>query len=154
MNRPTRVDQPRARPSRGTSDNPNARPAKTVPPPPTLRFLVTAGPTREYIDPVRYISNESSGKMGFAVAAEAARRGHHVTLVHGPVAIATPATVDARPVISAADMLGSPAGRVSDGEFGGLNATVTSQISNLDVLEGLFGLGGTERFMSGRRDAA
>jgi phosphopantothenoylcysteine decarboxylase/phosphopantothenate--cysteine ligase len=71
-----------------------------------LRILVTAGPTREYIDPVRYLSNESTGKMGFAIAAAAARRGHAVTLVHGPVTLAPTPGVTIRPVISAADMLG------------------------------------------------
>lgn len=52
-----------------------------------LRMLITAGPTREYIDPVRYLSNDSSGQMGFALAEAALRRGHRVTLVHGPVAL-------------------------------------------------------------------
>ena len=49
-----------------------------------LRILVTAGPTREYFDPVRFLSNPSSGKMGYALAEEASRRGHVVTLVSGP----------------------------------------------------------------------
>ncbi len=55
-----------------------------------LRVLVTSGPTREYLDPVRYLSNPSSGKMGHALAAEAARRGARVTLLHGPVALPAP----------------------------------------------------------------
>ena len=55
------------------------------------RVLVTAGPTREPIDPVRYISNRSSGKMGYALAAAALARGAEVTLVSGPTALATPA---------------------------------------------------------------
>ncbi|RMF70814.1 MAG: phosphopantothenoylcysteine decarboxylase [Planctomycetota bacterium] len=71
----------------------------------TLRILVTAGPTREYIDSVRYISNDSSGRMGIAIAAAAARRGHSVTLVHGPVSIRPPRGVRAIGVISAAEML-------------------------------------------------
>jgi len=54
------------------------------------RVLVTAGPTHEPIDPVRFLGNRSSGRMGFALAAEAARRGAAVTLVAGPVALATP----------------------------------------------------------------
>jgi phosphopantothenoylcysteine decarboxylase/phosphopantothenate--cysteine ligase len=57
------------------------------------RVLVTAGPTFEDIDPVRYVGNRSSGRMGFAIAAEAARRGAHVTLVAGPTTIEPP-TVD------------------------------------------------------------
>jgi phosphopantothenoylcysteine decarboxylase/phosphopantothenate--cysteine ligase len=55
--------------------------------------LVTAGPTREAVDPVRYLSNHSSGRMGVAVAAAAWRRGADVTLVHGPLAVAPPAGV-------------------------------------------------------------
>jgi len=55
-----------------------------------LQVVVTAGPTREAIDPVRYITNRSSGKMGFAVAAAAAEAGARVTLIAGPVALATP----------------------------------------------------------------
>lgn len=70
-----------------------------------LRVLITAGPTREYIDAVRYLSNDSSGAMGFALAAAAAARGHRVTLVHGPVALQAPAGVEATPVVSAAEML-------------------------------------------------
>ena len=56
--------------------------------------LVTAGPTHEPIDPVRYIANRSSGKQGYAIAAAAARAGARVTLVSGPVALAAPAGVD------------------------------------------------------------
>lgn len=70
-----------------------------------LHVLVTAGPTREHLDPVRFLSNESSGRMGFAVADAAARRGHRVTLVAGPVALPTPAGVTRIDVISARDML-------------------------------------------------
>lgn len=70
-----------------------------------LHLVVTAGPTREYIDPVRYLSNESSGKMGFALAAEAASRGHKVTLIAGPVHQETPAGVKRVDVVSARDML-------------------------------------------------
>lgn len=55
-----------------------------------LKVLVTAGPTREFLDPVRFISNRSSGKMGYAIARAAASRGAHVTLVSGPVALAVP----------------------------------------------------------------
>jgi phosphopantothenoylcysteine decarboxylase/phosphopantothenate--cysteine ligase len=55
-----------------------------------VRFLITAGPTREPIDPVRYISNRSSGKMGYAIAEAALGAGHDVTLISGPVTIETP----------------------------------------------------------------
>ena len=69
------------------------------------RVLLTAGPTRERIDPVRFISNRSSGKMGFAVAAAAREAGADVTVVCGPVSIATPPGVKRIDVESAADML-------------------------------------------------
>ncbi|MCK4627966.1 MAG: phosphopantothenoylcysteine decarboxylase [Sedimentisphaerales bacterium] len=55
-----------------------------------MHFLITAGPTREYIDPVRFISNGSTGKMGYACATAAIRRGHKVTLVSGPVNLTKP----------------------------------------------------------------
>ena len=70
-----------------------------------MKVVVTAGPTREYLDPVRFLSNPSTGKMGFAIAAEAARRGHEVTLIAGPVALKTPARVHRVDVTSAREML-------------------------------------------------
>ena len=69
-----------------------------------LRVLITAGPTREALDPVRYISNHSSGKMGFALAAAAAELGADVTLVAGPVNLPTPAGVRRIDVESALQM--------------------------------------------------
>lgn len=69
-----------------------------------LRVLVNAGPTHEAIDPVRYIANRSTGKMGYAIAAAAARRGAEVTLVSGPTSLATPAGVSRVDVESAAQM--------------------------------------------------
>jgi phosphopantothenoylcysteine decarboxylase / phosphopantothenate---cysteine ligase len=69
------------------------------------RVLITAGPTRERIDPVRFVSNRSSGKMGFAVAQAAREAGATVVLVAGPVSLATPAGVARIDVESAADML-------------------------------------------------
>ncbi|WP_299571630.1 bifunctional phosphopantothenoylcysteine decarboxylase/phosphopantothenate--cysteine ligase CoaBC [uncultured Shewanella sp.] len=69
------------------------------------KLLLTAGPTREAIDPVRYISNHSSGKMGFALAAAATQMGAEVTLVTGPVNLATPQGVSRVDVESAQDML-------------------------------------------------
>lgn len=68
------------------------------------RVLITAGPTHEYIDPVRYISNPSSGKMGCALATDAWRRGAEVTLVSGPTHISPPEGVAMVPVLSAAQM--------------------------------------------------
>jgi len=69
-----------------------------------LNILITAGPTRESLDPVRYISNHSSGKMGFAIAKAAADKGAHVTLVAGPVDLPTPANVWRVNVTSAQEM--------------------------------------------------
>jgi phosphopantothenoylcysteine decarboxylase/phosphopantothenate--cysteine ligase len=68
------------------------------------RLIVTAGPTREPIDPVRYISNRSSGRMGYALAAAAVRRGAEVTLVSGPTALTPPAAAAFVPVQTAEEM--------------------------------------------------
>jgi phosphopantothenoylcysteine decarboxylase/phosphopantothenate--cysteine ligase len=68
------------------------------------RIVVSAGPTYEDIDPVRYIGNRSSGRMGYAIAAEAARRGAHVVLVSGPTRLEPPAGVTVERVRSAAEM--------------------------------------------------
>ena len=69
-----------------------------------LRVLVTAGPTRESIDPVRYLTNRSTGKMGYAIARAAADRGAKVTLISGPTALSAPLFVETVPVESADDM--------------------------------------------------
>ena len=68
------------------------------------RLVVSAGPTREALDPVRYLSNHSSGKMGFALARVARRRGAQVTLVHGPVGLAVPSGITAVPGTTALEM--------------------------------------------------
>ena len=70
-----------------------------------LRITITAGPTREAIDPVRFLSNHSSGKMGYALAQCAAEAGARVTLISGPVQLATPDRVHRIDVLSADDML-------------------------------------------------
>lgn len=69
-----------------------------------MRFLITAGPTREPIDPVRYLSNRSSGKMGYALAAAAIARGHEVVLVSGPVSLSAPQGATVIRVETAAEM--------------------------------------------------
>ena len=69
-----------------------------------IRVLVSAGPTHEPIDPVRFIGNRSSGKMGYALATACASRGAHVTLVSGPTALSPPAGVDIRQITSAQDL--------------------------------------------------
>ena len=70
-----------------------------------MNVLVTAGPTEEQIDPVRFISNRSSGKMGYAIAEAAAARGANVTLVSGPVSLETPTGVERVSVRTACEML-------------------------------------------------
>ena len=69
-----------------------------------MRVLITAGPTREAIDPVRFLSNHSSGKMGYALAAAAVEKGHEVVLISGPVCLATPEDVERIDVVSADEM--------------------------------------------------
>ncbi len=69
-----------------------------------LRFLITAGPTREYLDPVRFLTNASTGKMGYACALAAIEHGHHVTLISGPVNLAAPKGVEVIPVTSTQEM--------------------------------------------------
>jgi len=72
-----------------------------------MRILVTAGPTRQYIDSVRFITNASSGRMGCAVAAEAVRAGHEVTLLLGPVSAEPPAGCRLERFVSVADLKGA-----------------------------------------------
>lgn len=79
-----------------------------------LRVLVTAGPTREALDPVRYLSNRSSGKMGYAIAKAAARRGAQVTLVTGPTALEKPRFMDVVDIVSAEDMFQEVTSRAAE----------------------------------------
>ena len=79
-----------------------------------LNVLITAGPTRERLDPVRYLTNRSSGKMGFAVAEAAREAGAHVTVVAGPVQLPTPAGVTRINVESARDMYAAVHRQVGD----------------------------------------
>ena len=83
------------------------------------RFVVSAGPTYEDLDPVRYIGNRSSGRMGYAIAEEAARRGAHVVLVSGPTNLQPPGGVDVERVRSAAEM----------------HRAITSQVSGPDAVD-------------------
>ena len=69
------------------------------------RVLITAGPTREHLDPVRFLSNPSSGRMGYALAEEAAARGARVTLVSGPTCLPDPPGIETERVMSAEEML-------------------------------------------------
>jgi phosphopantothenoylcysteine decarboxylase / phosphopantothenate---cysteine ligase len=83
-----------------------------------VRFLITAGPTREPIDPVRYFSNRSSGKMGYAIAEAAIEAGHEVVLISGPVHIDRPRGVAVIPVLTSDEMF----------------AAVRQHISGCDIL--------------------
>jgi phosphopantothenoylcysteine decarboxylase / phosphopantothenate---cysteine ligase len=69
------------------------------------RILITSGPTRQYLDPVRYLTNASSGRMGRALAQAALAEGHAVVIVSGPVDIAYPAAAQVIPVVSTEEML-------------------------------------------------
>lgn len=79
-----------------------------------VRVLVTAGPTQESLDPVRYLTNHSSGKMGYAIARAAAWRGAEVTLASGPTALKKPAYVDTVDVVTAREMFGAVTSRAGE----------------------------------------
>ena len=79
-----------------------------------LRVLVTAGPTREALDPVRYLTNHSTGKMGYAIAKAAAARGASVTLVSGPVNLKKPPYMEVVDIVSAQDMFEAVTSRAPD----------------------------------------
>lgn len=81
------------------------------------RVLVTAGPTQESLDPVRYLTNHSTGKMGYAIAKTAMLRGAEVTLVSGPTAITPPPFVNVIPVCSAQDMFEAVAANAPQSDF-------------------------------------
>lgn len=90
------------------------------------RVLVTSGPTREMLDPIRFISNRSSGRMGTALAAEAAARGAEVTLVHGPMSAPIPAGVVSVPVLGARQMLAEVQSCWADQDFAVFAAAVAN----------------------------
>ena len=81
------------------------------------RVLVTAGPTQEALDPVRYLTNHSTGKMGYALAKMAMLRGAQVTLISGPTAIQPPPFVELIPVVSAQDMFEAVTARCAQADF-------------------------------------
>ncbi len=82
-----------------------------------LHVLVTAGPTQEAVDPVRYLTNHSTGRMGYAIAAAAAMRGAAVTLVSGPTALKKPEGVELVPVTTAAEMFDAVTGRQAENDM-------------------------------------
>jgi phosphopantothenoylcysteine decarboxylase / phosphopantothenate---cysteine ligase len=95
-------------------------------------ILMTAGPTQEALDPVRYISNRSSGKMGYAMAAEAARRGAHVILISGPVSIPEPHNVQMIHVRTALEMRKAVMDNLADATIIIKNAAVADYyVSNI-----------------------
>lgn len=89
-----------------------------------IKILVTAGPTREYIDDVRFLSNPSTGKMGFAIAEEASKMGAEVLLIHGPVSIPQPKDVESLPIVSAGDMEREVIANASDADIIIMSAAV------------------------------
>ena len=80
----------------------------------SLRLLVTAGPTQEALDPVRYLTNHSTGTMGYAIARAAAMRGAQVTLVSGPTGLKAPAGVEFVPIVSAEEMFQAVTSRAAE----------------------------------------
>lgn len=104
------------------------------------KALVTAGPTREAIDPVRYIGNHSSGKMGYALAAELVNLGAEVTLVSGPTALSAPASTKKIPVTSAAEMLDACQTHFADADIIVMSAAVADftpkQVANKKIKKG------------------
>ena len=89
-----------------------------------MKLLVTAGPTREPLDPVRYLSNRSSGKMGYAIAQAALDAGHEVVLVSGPVALAAPVGALVVSVTTSEEMYMAVHARVTDADVCVLCAAV------------------------------
>lgn len=89
-----------------------------------MKVLITAGPTIEPIDPVRYLTNRSSGKMGYALAAAAAKRGHSVLLISGPTTLEIPEGVDFIPIENAAEMYQAVAAQISRHDIAILAAAV------------------------------
>ena len=78
------------------------------------RILITSGPTRQYLDPVRYLTNASSGRMGAALAAAAMELGHEVVIVSGPVEVPYPAAAEVIPVVSTEEMLAAARAAFAD----------------------------------------
>ena len=107
------------------------------------RLVVSAGPTYEDIDPVRYLGNRSSGRMGYAIAAEASRRGAHVVLVSGPTKLAAPAGVQLERVRSAAEMARAMA----------LHAKGTDAVVMAAAVADYTPQGGAARLKMGKSDA-
>ncbi|MDD3118781.1 MAG: phosphopantothenoylcysteine decarboxylase [Victivallales bacterium] len=89
-----------------------------------MKYLISAGPTREKIDPIRFLSNRSTGKMGYALAEAARDAGHEVVLVSGPVSLADPAGIEVVRVESAAEMAAAVESRAAAAEVVIMTAAV------------------------------
>jgi phosphopantothenoylcysteine decarboxylase/phosphopantothenate--cysteine ligase len=99
-------------------------------------FVITGGPTREALDPVRFISNHSSGKMAYALAAEAVAAGAKVTLISGPVALQTPDRVNRVDIVSAEEMLQATLEHISDCDvFIGVAAVADYRPAQVEALK-------------------
>ncbi len=109
------------------------------------KVVVTAGPTQEALDPVRYLTNHSSGKMGYAIAHEAMLRGADVTLISGPVALPAAPFVRQRDIVSAADMFQAIREEISDTDILIKAAAVAdyrpAQVADQKIKKGLSGEG-------------
>lgn len=95
-----------------------------------MTFVVTAGPTREHLDPVRFLSNPSTGRMGFAVARAARAAGHRVTLIAGPVALKTPPGVNRVDVVSAREMLAAVKTTLAEAPAGETVLVMTAAVAD------------------------
>lgn len=96
-----------------------------------MKIIITAGPTREYIDPVRFITNASSGKMGYAIAAAATAAGHQVTLISGPVCLPCPQGVARVDIVSVDDLR-----RALDSAFSACDALImTAAVGDFSVAD-------------------
>ncbi|CAG8921250.1 unnamed protein product [Penicillium salamii] len=115
-----------------------------------LNIMITAGPTREPLDPVRYITNHSSGKMGFAIADAAARRGAQVTLVSGPVTLSAPAGVRRIDVTSALEMQAAVMSEIDKQHiFIGDDNVTLNLVKNPDIVAGVAALQENRPFVVG-----
>ena len=97
-----------------------------------LRFIVTAGPTREHLDPVRFLSNPSTGRMGFAVASAALSHAYETVLVAGPVALRTPKGARRVDVVSARDMLAAVIGEFDRAKADGVRPVLVATAAVAD----------------------
>ena len=105
-----------------------------------MKILVTAGPTREPLDPVRYLSNRSSGKMGYAIAQAALDAGHEVVLISGPVALTSPANAEVLRVTTSEEMYEAVHSRVAHADVCVLCAAVAdfrpAKVEELKIKKG------------------